>query len=72
MPMHPTEQFIGDFWFIEACTSNQQAAVSDQILFSTPLNREKAEASLVCFHMLLSEALLGFGDSERCASLVLT
>jgi hypothetical protein len=72
MPMHPTEKFIGDLWFIEACASDQQAAVPAQIVLSTPLNREETEASLVCFHVLLCEASLGFGDGEGCAALVLT
>lgn len=70
--MHPTEKFIGHFWFIEACASHQYTAIADQVLLSTPLDSEKSKASLVCFHVLLCKVPLGFGHGERCASLVLT
>src|SRR5579872_4782482 len=72
VPMHPTKQFVGDFWFVEAGASNQQAAVADQIPLSTPLNGEETKTSLVRLHALRGEASLGFGDGERGPSLVFT
>jgi hypothetical protein len=70
--MYPAEQLIGDFWFIKARTSDQQAAVPDQVILRTPPDREETEAGLVCLHVLVREVAPGFGDGERCAALMLT
>jgi hypothetical protein len=70
--MHATQKFTGDFRFIEARASDQQAAVPDHITLGAPLYGEKTDAACVGLHVLLGEVSLGLGEAERGAALVLT
>jgi hypothetical protein len=72
MSMKSKEEFIGDFWFIEGSSTDDQSAVTDWIAFDSPSNGQQAEAERPCGLVLLDKALLRLIDGHRRASLVLT
>lgn len=56
VPVHTPEQLVGDLHFIAAPARDDQAAVPDQITLHASPDREKANAALMCEHLLLSLA----------------
>ncbi len=69
--MEPTEKFTGEFRLVEGPSSDQKAAVPDQITLSSPPNAKQAKATFVSCEVLLGEALFSFGEGQCCTPLVL-